>query len=162
MGDRDVVVHLHRVLVLQTEIEPLPQKRKKSAADLCPREGNAKGVVRTARHHPLAAQPGEKRIFDRVRVPVGDAKREEDPDSVLRVAVGLQNILIEGIGRRPAAALAVGGLRGNEQLREGLRENALRDRSGIAQAWKPLLQQCRGKVGGIPLGSTKVRRASIK
>src|SRR4029077_19739129 len=132
LGDRDVVVHLHSILVPQTEIELLPQKRKKIAADLCAREGNAKGVVGTARHHPLAAQPAEKRVLDRVRVSVRGAKPEEDTDPMMRVAVGLPEILVKGVGNCPAAALAVGGLRGNEQLREGLRQNALQDQSGIA------------------------------
>jgi hypothetical protein len=60
LRDRDVVVHLDRVLVLQTEIELLPQKRQERVAELSACEGKAEAVVRTPRDDALTADPAEK------------------------------------------------------------------------------------------------------
>ena len=113
MCDRDVVIHLDRVLVLQAEIEPLTQKRHEIATELGPCQADPKTVVGVARHHTFAAYPGDEGVFDGIWISVGGTKPEEQTHAMLRVVVGLPEILVEGIGKSPAAAGAIGGLRGH-------------------------------------------------
>src|SRR3977135_1202799 len=100
-------------------------------------------------HHTLAAQASEEGILDRVWVSIGGAEPEEDTKPVLRIIAGLPEILVEGVAHRPAALRVVGGLSGNEQVRESRAEDGLQDRPGIGQAWKPGLQQQRCEVRRI-------------
>jgi hypothetical protein len=127
--------------MLQAEVELLAQKGDELTADLGSCEGKAEGVIGTARHHTLAAQPAEERVFDRVRVPVGSTEGKENPNPLLRVSVELPHILIDGVVDSSAAAFPIGGLRGYEQIRKELRRNALNDRSSIGKSGKPVLQQ---------------------
>src|SRR5947207_3989861 len=109
MCDRDVVIHLDRVLVLQAEIEPLTQKRHEIATELGASEANAEAIVGVARHHTFAAYPGDEGVFDGIWVSIGGTKPEEQTHAVLWVVVRLPEILIEGIRKSQAAARAIDG-----------------------------------------------------
>src|SRR5262249_20835723 len=65
--DRDVVVHLDRVLAIQAEVELLAQERHEVVAELHAGPADAEGVERPTRHHALPADADVERVFDRIR-----------------------------------------------------------------------------------------------
>jgi hypothetical protein len=100
--NRHIVIHLDRVLALQPEIELLAQKRKKTVAELGPGEPDAKAVIATPRHYPLAADAGEKGILDRVGVSIGSPNPEEDTNSMFRIR------FFAGLGSTTSGSVAAG------------------------------------------------------
>src|SRR4051794_8422387 len=118
-----IVIRLKGVLALQTEVEPLPEKRKKLVAELVPCSADPERVVGPTRHDAVAADPAEERVLDGVRVSVGGAEPEEDPDAMMRVAVRLPQVLVEGIAHRPAAAALVRRLGRDRKVWKEPREN---------------------------------------
>ena len=93
-GDRDVVVHLDRVLALQAEVEPLAPETGRRHAELGAAEAEPERVIRAARHYAFATNSGQERVLDRVGVSVGTAEREEHAEPMLWVAGGLPEILV--------------------------------------------------------------------
>jgi hypothetical protein len=87
--DRQIVVRLERVFVLESEIQALAQQGNESAAELGPLKRYAERVVRAARSRTLATQPCEEGVLDWVRVGIRSVRREEHADPVLGVPCGL-------------------------------------------------------------------------
>jgi hypothetical protein len=67
---------------------------------------------------------------------------------MLLVAIGLPEVLIEGIANRPAAALTVEGLGRDQQVREPACEDLRQNRAWVCQEGKLLVQQQVGDIGG--------------
>src|SRR6267142_1096367 len=147
--ERGVVVHLDRVLVVETEVEPLAQERNEVAAEFGARPADAEVVVRTPGHHSVAADTHVVGVLDGVRVSVGGAEREEDPDPALGVAGRLPEILVEVVEDGPGVALAVRRLDGDEELGEELLEDTLQDRARIGKSRKLVEQGDLGDVGRV-------------
>src|SRR5208282_4625102 len=80
-------------------------------------------------------------ILDRVRVPVGGPEREKEANPVLRIAIGLPEILIEAIADRPAAARAVKGSGRDQQVRKPACEDLRQNRAWVRQEGELLVQQ---------------------
>ena len=104
--------------------------------------------MRASRHHPLAANPHAVEYFDRVRVTVRSAEREEQPDPALRVTPRLPEELIEAVVHGPGAILLVRGLDRDEQLREESLQDPREDRAGIAEPGEPLSQEALAMLDG--------------
>ena len=97
LGDRGVVEHLDRVLLVEAEVEPLAQERNELVAELGARPADPEVVVRTPRDYPVAPDSGRIAVLDRARIPVGGAEVEEHPDAALRVTGGLPEVLVEAV-----------------------------------------------------------------
>jgi hypothetical protein len=139
--DREVVVHLERVLVVETEVETLAQESNKSVAELGSCNAHAEAVLRAARHDSLAAAPRRKASLMGFGFPSETPTEKNTPMPCLASSAGCQRLLIEGIVDRPAAALLVRRLDGNDQTRKESREDLLQDRAGIPQPRESILQE---------------------
>src|SRR5262249_52964358 len=113
-GDRGVVVHLDRVLLLEAEREPLPQERHEVAGELRAGPGDPEAVERTARDDAIAPDADGVGEPDRVGHAVRGAEPEEDPDALIGLTLGAPEILIEVVVDGPRVVDLAGGLGGNE------------------------------------------------
>src|SRR5262245_21858279 len=121
--DRDVVVHLDRILALEAEVELLAEERHEVVAELHAGPADAEGVERPPRHHALAGDADVERVLDRIRDAVGHAEPEEDADAAARIVAGAPEVLVEVVVDRPGILDTVDGLRGDQQPREEVRED---------------------------------------
>src|SRR5499427_7406488 len=146
--DREVVVHLHGVFLVEAEVEPLPQERDEIVAELGARPADPERVVRAAGHQSVAAEAHVVGIFDRVGVSVGGPEAEERPDPTGLVA---PQVLVEVVVDGPGVVFAIQRLDRHKELREESLEDPPEYRAGICKPRKPADEEYAFDVRGILL-----------
>src|SRR5215813_11929064 len=147
--EHGVVVHLHRVLDVETEAEPLAQEGKELAAELSADPAHAHVVVGPAGHYTVGAHPHVVRVLDRIGIAVRDAEPEEEAHALVRASLGTPQVLIEVVVHGPGAVFLVRRHYGDEKLREEVLEDSPQERSRILQAREPLRHEEACQVGRI-------------